>query len=173
LRHNATGFNVIAEVLNSYALNLDYLRRLIKDVPDDRLADQPGGVVNHPLWTIRHLVYSAQMIGTETGLPAWLSDEWQTRYGTGSVPSAERSAYPSRNQLLIELAEAERRLKEHLQAMGDGPMQQPLPDVRYRRIFPTLGHAVTHILTAHTAAHIGQVVWRRVAGFPPLSKVFD
>ena len=165
---------MIAEVLNSYKLNLDYLRLLIADVPDERLAEQPGGAVNHPLWTIGHLVYAAQMIGTETGLPTWLSDDWPARYGTGSVPSNERSVYPSKDGALSELADAERRLKEHLQALGDGAMQQPLPDVRYRDMFPTVGHAVTHVLIAHTAAHVGQlIVWRRQAGFPPLAKVFD
>lgn len=165
---------MIAEVLNSYELNLDYLRRLIEDVPDAELANQQGGVVNHPLWTIGHLVYSAQMIGGELGLPAWLQDGWQARYGTGSIPSADRSAYPSKDALFDHLADAEQRLKDFLEAMGDEAMQQPLPDMRYRGMFPTLGHAVTHILTAHTAAHIGQlIVWRRVEGFPPLSKVFD
>jgi hypothetical protein len=103
---------VIAEVLNSYALTIDYLESLIADLPADALAGQRNGVVNHPLWTIGHLVHAAQM--------------------------------------------------------------QPLPDGRYREMFPTLGHAVTHVLTAHTAAHIGQViVWRRVMGFPPLAKVYD
>ena len=72
---------MIAEVLNSYSLTLDYLQRLIRDVPDEALASQVGGVVNHPLWTIGHLVFSAQMIGGELGEPTWLPDSWQKQYG--------------------------------------------------------------------------------------------
>jgi hypothetical protein len=165
---------VIAEVLNSYALTLDYLRRLIDDVPEDTLAAQRGAVVNHPLWTIGHLVHAAQTIGGELGLSPWLPDDWPQRFGTGSVPVAEKSTYPGKKTLLDHLEDARRRLTERLNSLGDAAMQQPLPDARYREMFPTLGHAVAHVLCAHTAAHVGQViVWRRAMDFPPLSKVFD
>jgi hypothetical protein len=166
--------NVIAEVLNSYSLTLDYLRRLIDDAPDDVLATQPAGVVNHPLWTIGHLVFSAQMIGGEVGLASWLPDDWASRYGTGSIPVADRREYPSSELLLGQLSDAEHRLGERLRALGDEAMQQPLPDIRYREMFPTIGHAIAHVLAAHTAAHIGQtIVWRRAMGFGPMPKPFD
>jgi hypothetical protein len=165
---------MISEVLNSYSLTLKYLRHLVDDVPDDALAAQPAGVANHPLWTIGHLVYSAQQIGGEIGLAPWLADDWQARYGTGSVPVAERRQYPASGSLLNEMAKAEHQLKEKLNVLGDEAMQQPLPDVKYRTIFPTLGHAVTHVLAAHTAAHVGQmIVWRKAMGFKPLSVQFD
>ena len=165
---------MIAEVLNSYSLSLDYLRRLIDDVPDDSLASQPAGVVNHPLWTIGHLVFSAQMIGGEIGLPWWLPEDWTQWYGTGSIPMAERREYPSKDSLLAQLEDAERRLRERLNALGDEAMLHPLPDVRYREMFPTIGHAIAHVLPAHTAAHVGQtIVWRKAMGFGPLPKHFD
>ena len=47
----------------------------------------------------------------------------------------------------------------------------PLPDEACRAIFPTLGHAVVHILGPHAAVHVGQIsVWRRVMGFPALAE---
>jgi uncharacterized damage-inducible protein DinB len=50
-------------------------------------------------------------------------------------------------------------------ALGETAMSEPLPDVRYRNRIPTVGHAVLHILTAHTAMHVGQItVWRRAMG---------
>jgi hypothetical protein len=53
-------------------------------------------------------------------------------------------------------------------------MREPIPDVRFREMFPTLGHTVVHMLAAHTAAHIGQVVvWRRAMGLPTTAKAFD
>jgi hypothetical protein len=155
-------------------LSLDYLRRLIDDVPDDKLAEQPGAAVNHPLWTVGHLIFSAQMLGGEIGLSAWLPDDWASRYGNGSRPTSERSAYPGRNVLSDQLADASRRLAEQLHAVGDEGMREPIPDVRFRETFPTLGHAVVHMLAAHTAAHIGQVVvWRRAMGLPTTAKAFD
>jgi hypothetical protein len=164
---------LIAETLNSYRLTLDYLKRLIDDVPDEALAGQRG-IVNHPLWTIGHLAFAAQMLGGEIGLSPWLPEDWNKTYGTGSIPVADRAAYPSKDSLLERLFDAERRLGERLKELGEGGMAQPLPDERFREMFPTLGHAVMHVLVAHTAAHIGQVVvGRRVMGYSPLTKVCD
>ena len=101
---------MIAETLNSYALTLDYLRRLIDGIPDDALAAQRGDVVNHPLWTIGHLVHAAQMIGGEIGLSTWLPEDWERRFGTGSIPVSDRSVYPSKDSLLNHLKDAQRRL---------------------------------------------------------------
>jgi hypothetical protein len=76
--------------------------------------------------------------------------------------------------MLHHLSDAQRRLGERLTSLGDPAMRQPLPDVRYRQMFPTLGHAVAHVIIAHSAAHVGQViVWRRAMGFPSLGKVYD
>jgi hypothetical protein len=163
---------MIAETLNSFDLTVDYLVRLVADVPDEMMTRQAQGVVNHPAWTIGHLIYSAQAIGGELGLAAWLPANWQQRFGTGSTPQS--SGYETKAELLSMLADARRRLRERLNEVGETALAQPLPDVRYRDTFPTLGHAVVHILAAHWASHVGQlIVWRRAVGLAPLGKVFD
>ena len=164
---------MVDEVLNSYGLTLDYLRRLAADVPDGALTRQPGGVVNHPAWVIGHLTYSCQALGGELGLTPWLPASWENLFGTGSVPTAERSVYPSKADLLAALDNGQARLTARLAALGDAGMTGPLPDERYRAMFPTVGHAVVHILTAHAAVHVGQLsVWRRSAGYQPLGDAF-
>lgn len=51
--------------------------------------------------------------------------------------------------------------------MGDAGLAESLPDVRYRDKFPTIGHAVIHILSGHTALHLGQLtVWRHAMRLP-------
>jgi hypothetical protein len=164
---------MIDEVLNSFGLTLDYLRRLVADVPDEELSRQPAGAVNHPAWIIGHLVYSCQAIGGELGVAVWLPVDWQQTFGTGSVPHADRPAYPSKIELLAALADGQNRLRERLQSMNDNDLKAPLPDERHRAMFPTLGHAVTHILTSHAAVHVGQAsLWRKLAGYPSSSAEF-
>lgn len=164
---------MIDEVLNSYRLTLDYLRRLVADVPDEDFCRQPNGVVNHPAWVIGHLTQSCQAIGGELGLAEWLPAEWAALYATGSVPTSDRSAYPSKSKLLTALADGAERVSVRVIALGDVGMSAPLPDERYRAVLPTVGHAAAHILISHTAVHVGQVsVWRRAAGYPPLTESF-
>jgi hypothetical protein len=162
---------MVAETLNSYRLTLDYLRRLVVDVSDDDFARQPQGVANHPAWIIGHLTFSCQAIGGELGLMPWLADDWKDRFGTGSQPTADRTAYPTKAELLTAIEDGQKRLASRLIALGDSGMAVMLPDERYRETFPTLGHAVVHILGGHAAVHVGQLsVWRRAAGYPTLSE---
>lgn len=164
---------MVAEVLNSYRLTLEYLHRLVADLPDERLARQPHGVVNHPAWIIGHLTHSCEAIAGELGLSSWLPDDWSRQFGTGSVPTADRSAYPAKAELLAALSDAQARVSDRLVVLGEAGMEVPLPDERYRAIFPTVGHAVVHILGGHAAMHEGQVsAWRRAAGYAPPSETF-
>lgn len=164
---------MIPEVLNSFSLTMTFLEQLVADIPDERLTEQPHGASNHPAWIIGHLAVSLQTMGGELGLTAWLPDNWPEQFGTGSQPISERGAYPSKQDLLENLEEGRRRLAVALASFNKERLSIPLPDERYRILFPTLGHAVTHILGAHFATHVGQVtVWRRAMGLQPLAVPF-
>jgi hypothetical protein len=164
---------MVAEVLNSYRLTLAYLRRLVDDVTEADTTRQPGELANHPAWVIGHLVHSCEALGGELGLSPWLPPGWARRFGAGSVPDSVRSVYPSKAELLAALADGEARVSNRLGSLGDAGMSTPLPDERHRAMFPTVGHAVVHILTGHAAVHVGQIsAWRRASGYPALSEAF-
>jgi hypothetical protein len=156
---------MIAEALNSYELNLLFLRHLVSDLDSKQMVQQPENVPNHPAWTIGHLLYSCQQIGGEVGIPPWLPDGWGHTFGTGSTPIADPSAYPDKEALLRALDDGRQRLAAALTGKGEAGLVEPLPDARHRQRLPTIGHAVLHILASHTALHLGQLtVWRRVMG---------
>jgi hypothetical protein len=164
---------MIDEVLRSCSLTLGYLQGLIADVPDEMMTRQSHHVVNHPSWVIGHLTYSCQAIGGEMGLDPWLPADWSKDFGTGSTPTDEPERYPKKASLLAALADGQKRLATRLSAIGEVGLQQPLSDEGHRPMFPTLGHAVTHILTSHAAIHVGQLtVWRRAVGLGPLTTSF-
>jgi uncharacterized damage-inducible protein DinB len=120
-----------------------------------------------------HLTSSCQALGGELGLATWLPAQWEQQFGTGSIPTSDRSAYPSKEELLAALADGQARVSNRLADLGDAGMSTALPDKRYKTKFPTVGHAVVHILTGHAAVHVGQIsVWRRAAGYRPLSDIF-
>lgn len=153
---------MIAEALSSYELHLKFLRRMVSDLDEEQMVCQPKNLPNHAAWTIGHLVHSCEQIAGEVGLSPWLPEDWGKRFGTGSTPVDDRAAYPDREALLRALEDGKDRLSRALEVSDLG---QPLPDVRYRDRFPTVGHAVIHIRCGHTALHLGQLtVWRRVMG---------
>jgi hypothetical protein len=107
------------------------------------------------------------MIGEELAIPSWLPDEWGSLFGTGTTLNA--AGYPTKDELVAALSFGQSMLIGWLDDWTDTDLDQPLPDVRYREVFPTLGSAVLHILTVHTAVHLGQLsAWRRAMGLPPV-----
>ena len=153
---------MIQEILNSYDLHLEFLRRLVSDLDDAQMTAQPPNTPNHPAWTIGHLAFSLQQMAGECGLSPWLPGDWETKFGTGSEPVSATDAYPDKASLLQVLEDSKERLFAVVRSLGEAGLAKPLPDVRYRDCFPTIGHAIVHILSGHTALHLGQLtVWRR------------
>ena len=161
-------------VLHSFAYCLDYLREQVADVSETDMLAQPNGIKNHPAWVIGHLTYSCQLLGGEIGLPPWLPDEWGTQFGTGSVPTGDPGVYEPKAAGLARLADAQSRITTTIERLDDSQLDQPLPDEAHRAVFPTIRHALTHVLVGHTANHIGQLtLWRKAMGLPPITRSFE
>ncbi|NQT14599.1 MAG: DinB family protein [Planctomycetes bacterium] len=158
---------MVPEILNSLALNLDFVRRMVADLDEVQMVGQVGVVANHPAWTIGHVAHSFELMGGELGMSAWLPEDWAKRFGTGTTPSCDPEAYPPKKDLLRALDEGQKRLVQRTSQMTVADLAQPLPAEGYRDRIPTVGHALLHILASHTAMHAGQlVVWRRAMGLP-------
>ena len=148
---------MIPEIVHSFSRNVSQLQAVIGSLDDDALFFQPGGGVNHIAWTVGHLVYSFQAIGDEMGIPRWLSPEWVDLFGEGSHLHPNRERYPEKALLLEALQDGKSRVLDRLERMSAQDMAGPLPDERFRNIFPTLGHAVLNTLVSHFSFHYGQV----------------
>ncbi|MDI1243357.1 MAG: DinB family protein [bacterium] len=173
-------------ILHSFAYSLDYLRDLIADVTDESMTEQPNGIANHPSWTIGHLVFIAQAIGGVIGIEPWLGEEWAQQFGPRSKPgdlSAGPHASPratppfggwSKDGLLNALTTAQTKLTTAVKSLTDAELDAPFPDPSYADVFPTVRHALTHVLLGHTAFHIGQIsMWRHAMKFPPMARSYE
>jgi hypothetical protein len=162
-----TDITPILEVaLDHFADSLKFISESIADVPEHRLAEQPAGVINHPAWTISHLVaaieFTLTLLEEQTPLPAGVSYK---AFGNGSKPLAHRKEYRSKPDLLAHLALAHDALARAARAKHATHFPRPTPDA-LRSFAPTIGHVVLYMLTAHDQYHLGQLmVWRRAAGF--------
>lgn len=154
--------------LTLYAFNLWYGKHLVADIPDEQFAEQPTEGLNHPAWILGHLAAVAdsglQLLGQPLALPA----EWHQLFDPGTVPSPERSLYPTKAELVAAYEAGHKRLIEAV-AAGPDParLARPSPLRDLRPVLPTLGDLLAHILTTHEATHLGQLsAWRRQLGLP-------
>ena len=156
-----------SEILNSYRIILDFAHRMLADIPHNQWFAQPLEGMNHPGWIVGHLTYSHHMIGIEMGLTAWLPEDWGDYFAADGCKFSDVSEYRTVQQLLEAFDDATARIQARLSELGDDGLAGQLPDKRYRDTFPTLGHAVIHILMIHTPLHLGQFsAWRAAMGLP-------
>ncbi|MFO0833205.1 MAG: DinB family protein [Phycisphaerales bacterium] len=153
-------------ILDLTSMNLMWIRHAVEDVPDQRMTDQPGTIVNHPAWTLAHL-------GAYAGLVLMLLDEnvpcvdaEHEQFGYGTTPVNNPAAYPSKAELLARLTDRHARLAAIIPARHADYFQRPTPD-KYRPFTPTIGLLAVNLLTNHEAYHLGQLKqWRRAARMP-------
>ena len=159
-------------VLSLYAMNLDFSRRLVADIPDDQMCAQPvpGRVMNHAAFLLGHLTWtsdnvSAMLAGTTPVLPS----NWADTYGRGAKPVIDRSCYRSKADLLKMLEDAHGRMADAFSKAPPELLARPAPE-RLRNRFPTVGHLALAMMTSHGAVHNGQIsAWRRALGWPPIT----
>jgi len=158
---------LISHLLNTYSRNLDYAKRLVADVPEDKMAHQPAPGMNHPAWVIGHLALVGDMIGGLMGQAPLAPAAWEPIFGNSSKPSADASIYPGKAELVAALERSHARIASIVSGLPPEALAQTMPKEEYRKHFPTTGDALMYIMTFHDGVHLGQLsAWRRVQGMP-------
>lgn len=127
---------------------------------------------NHPAFVFGHLsLYPARLyglVGLDSGsvaVPPEYTDLFKA--GVECKDDPEGLIYPAMDGVTGVFFRNYDASYEKLATLEDELLQQPTPDERYRQHFPTIGVAVTFLLTSHFMMHMGQVsTWRRCFGLP-------
>lgn len=148
--------------------NQHYAMQLLGDIDEGRLAEQPVGLPNHPAWTIAHLsVASNYLLVPALGETLMDLAGWDQKFGYGTKPLPDRSAYPSKEELIGIYTEQHRLVEQGIKSNFDGVIGVETPDESMRAYFPTLDKMVGYMVSIHEANHWGQVCdWRRAIGLP-------
>lgn len=153
--------------LHAYKMSLGYAQKLMEDLPDEKLADQPAGIRNHAAWQIGHLVSSSAAMMRLFGREPELPEGWSELFGMGSKPTDDRSAYPTKDELMSALRQAHERISEAARSADPALFDRPPDNPRMAVSFPTVGHIFVFMATMHGGTHLGQLsAWRKAMGLP-------
>ena len=157
---------MIDGLLLGWDRNLDYARRLLADVPEDRMCYQPVVNMNHPAWVFSHLnVYHAPMVGLLSGKP--FEDPKGHKFGMGSKCLADASQYASKNELLAAYERGHADVATAMRIGGQAALDADTPLERWRASMPKVGVALPYLMLVHESTHLGQIsMWRRAQGMP-------
>lgn len=144
---------------------LGYCRKLVQDIPEDKLAIQPAPGMNHPAWVLGHLAIVGDSALLMLGQRGHCPRDWRPLFGMGSKPVTDRAVYPSCEELMAKVETNYRALITAVQAapaeLIDAPHKAPF----FKEELPTVGDLLGHIMTTHLTMHAGQIsAWRRTQG---------
>ena len=156
---------MIQQLTHLYGFNLGVARSLVADLTPEQMAEQPHGVVNHPAWSLGHLVMTADGLAKLLGLESDVADGWGPVFATGGIPSKDPSLFPSKEELLEALGAQHERNTAAVERADSAWFATPNPRERQRKRFPTMGDLAVFLMTSHEMLHLGQVAaWRRAMG---------
>lgn len=161
-------------VLQLYKDSLKQVREACWDIPDERLADQFPAIPNHPAWTLSHLWLSSAFVLRLLNVDPSPSDDpahidAMARFGPGSIPRPDASAYETRDPLLSRLEALHMQVDNAVRDRHAEYFDNPSPEF-LRPFSPTLGRIIIYLIAAHESYHLGQLMqWKKAAGIvkPP------
>ena len=151
---------MLTHILHAYDLQLKTAKRLLADIPDDQMCTQPNGLVNHPTWSLGHLVVSANGVGKMIGIEPGMPENWGDLFKTGGTPSDDPTGMPSKAELLSELEQVHERYKAALPNVNQSVLDAETPNEQTRAYFPTVGSMV---VSAHSEVGV-QLLSRMARG---------
>lgn len=155
----------IGAILDLHAMISRFLAEAVEDIPEARMTEQPGGIVNHPAWTLSHLnAYAGVLLSMlgDTSVPT--ADDEMERFGYGTTPVPDAAAYATKRELLDTFRARNARLAVVVAEKHADWFPRPSPE-RFHPHAPTIGHIAITLLVAHPPHHLGQLKqWRRAAG---------
>jgi hypothetical protein len=159
-------YNTIDSILRIHAMVSGFLIEAVEDVPESRMVEQPGTIVNHPAWTLSHLNAYADLllsIFDDPSVPT--ANAEMTRFGYGTTPVPDLAAYATKRELIQVFIDRNARLAAVVGERHADYFPRPSPE-RFRPHASAIGDIAVTLLVAHPPHHLGQLKqWRRAAGF--------
>lgn len=154
-------------VLKAFAYNLHYAKRLLADMPDQAMCDQPLPGMNHPAWIVGHLCDTCDLMADWLQILRICPPGWDKLFNNQTEPQSQRALYPSKATLLDVLEKGHAVIAAAFCQAAPDLLDGTLPRVSMRRLFPTVRDGVCFEMTDHAALHLGQLsAWRRAMGMP-------
>ncbi|HEQ71462.1 MAG TPA: hypothetical protein ENN69_03145 [Spirochaetia bacterium] len=142
---------------------------MVHEIDDSKLYRQSTqflpDTICHPMWTLGHLITSTMGMREEMHeiLDPSIDDfrQWTEKYGQHSDPISDPSFYHRKDELIAVLESQVNAAEKTLRALTDEQLSGPMPDKRYRHIYPSLFHVCASIFIMHSAEHVKMLsVWK-------------
>ncbi|QDT65889.1 DinB family protein [Calycomorphotria hydatis] len=160
---------MLEAILKTAAMNHGLINRLMEDVDDREIDEQPMAGINTPRWILGHIAVTIDYTLITLGEPGRMPEQWFVDFGPGSVPGKHSDNAPEKTELLEAINAGHEEVKKVVVSAPSEKFEEKRTEGFFVEQLPTVGDMVTFLMTTHEAFHIGQLsAWRRMSGRTPL-----
>ncbi|MBY0313659.1 MAG: DinB family protein [Phycisphaerales bacterium] len=158
-------YQPIRTTLRIFGMAHQFIRQGVEDIPESRMTEQPGTLVNHPAWTLAHLnAYAGLVLALLDDPSVPNADAELEKFGYGSAPVADPGAYATKAELLARFSERHERIAAIVADKHAEYFPRPSPE-KFQPHASCIGDVASILMTTHLGYHLGQLnQWRRAAG---------
>lgn len=149
-----------------FGKNLDYGTRLLKDLTDAQMVEQPAPGMNHPAWTFSHInLYHPIMLHLLEGKT--FPDPKTHQFGMESKPQGSLSEYGSRDGIVKAFVQGHENVLSALEKSDPSVLEKEVTLERWKATMPKVGVCLSYLMLVHENVHLGQIsAWRRAMKLP-------
>ncbi len=164
----------ITAIIRQYDFNLLYAKALVEDLSAEQMTFIPAaGLLNHPAFTLGHLVTGSAMMAEDLGAEGYLPGGWPELFqrkgpNDQTRPDADVTKYPSKNELTLELEKQHEKVKKALTTINADRLNEEVK-WRFGKHMPSMLDLVMFMCISHESMHLGQLAaWRRAMELPAI-----
>lgn len=150
-------------------LLIDWFRKMVSDIPGERMFEPAPGHGHPPVWLLGHLAICGELgvkfLGGELTHPEWLP-----LFGPGSSNQISADCGLEFAELVQAVETSYEDFRTQSVTADQDSMSQP-HGIELLESSPvqTCGQLISHLLSSHFSFHLAQLsAWRRSAGKPHL-----
>ena len=122
-------YDAIGAMLHVHKVICGFILQTTENIPESRMTEQPGGLVNHPAWTLSHLNAYAEVLLAMLDAPtAPAADDEMERFGYGTTPVPDPAAYQPKHALLQHFKVRNERLAAVVAEKHAAYFARPAPE---------------------------------------------
>ena len=158
---------MLANMIHAWNRGADLLRKMVSDISDDKVCEQPVNLPNHPLWQIGHLANVRAHLSKMGPNPVVFPAAWEPLFTRGSTPLGDRAVYPAMSMVMATFDTAHAAAVEALKSLTPEKLAGPHSLEGFKESHPALGDLLMVLTLLHDGMHAGQISdWRRAMKLP-------
>ena len=153
-----------SSIIELYHFQINYLKKLIENIPNERLYEMQLNGYNSAGWFLGHLCVEAEDPLNFLNINyTKVDDNWSKWFGNSADKITSLEGLPTKTELLIVLEYRYQFLINAYSSLTPEERESPHPSKMLKGVFSTVDGWFAHHITTHIAVHCGNLsVWKKM-----------